>query len=76
MNIIIRNVKRVELNTKIEIAFLNTRTLNLMENKCLCCNKNDQKITFDENLKIRFLNTYKFSNHGINKFILLLQKGV
>ena len=27
-------------------------------------------------LKERFFNTYKFSNHDINKFILLLQKGV
>ena len=29
----------------------------------------------DENLKKRFVNTYKFSNHDINKFILLLGKG-
>ena len=32
------------------------------------------KETFVENLKKRFFNTYKFSNHDINKFILLLQK--
>ena len=31
---------------------------------------------FDKNLKERFFNTYKFSNHDNNKFILLLQKGV
>ena len=31
---------------------------------------------FDENLKKRLANTYKFSKHDINKFILLLQKGV
>ena len=31
---------------------------------------------FDENLKKRFFNTCKFSNHDINKFILLLRKGV
>ena len=29
-----------------------------------------------ENLKKQFFNTYEFSNHDINKFILLLQKGV
>ena len=29
---------------------------------------------FDENLKKIFANTYKFSNHDINKFILLLQR--
>ena len=31
---------------------------------------------FDEKLKEQFFNTYKFSNDDINKFILLLQKGV
>ena len=29
----------------------------------------------DENLKKLFSNTYKFSNHDINKSILLLQRG-
>ena len=37
--------------------------------------KNYQK-TFDENLKKRFVNIYKSSNSDINKFSLLLQKGV
>ena len=49
--------------------------VDLIEYKCLCCNKNYQK-KFDENLKKRFYNTYKFSNHDNNKFILLLWKGV
>ena len=31
---------------------------------------------FDKNLKKRLFNTYKFSNHDVNKFILLLRKGV
>ena len=31
---------------------------------------------FDEELKQQFFNTQKFSNHGNNKFILLLQNGV
>ena len=31
---------------------------------------------FDENLKKGFANTYKCSNHGRKKFILLLQKGL
>ena len=39
----------------------------------MICNKDYQKI-FNENLKIRFVNTCKFANHDINKFILLLQK--
>ena len=41
--------------------------------KCICCNKNYQK-NFNENLKKRFTNTSKFSNHDINDFILLLWK--
>ena len=48
---------------------------DLVEYKCLCCNKNYQR-KFEEELKQRFFNTYKFSNHGNNKFILLLQKVV
>ena len=48
---------------------------DLIEYKCLCCNKNCQQ-KFDEKLKKRFLNTYKFSNHDKNKFISFLQKGV
>ena len=41
---------------------------NLIEYKYLCRNKRYQN-TFDENLKKQFANTYKFSNHDINKFI-------
>ena len=48
---------------------------DLIEYKCLCCNKNYQQ-KFDEKLKEQFFNTYKFSNHDNNKFILLLWKGV
>ena len=39
------------------------------------CDKNYQH-KFDEKLKQRFFNTYTFSNHKNNKFILLLRKGV
>ena len=46
----------------------------LIEYNCLCYNKNyEQK--FDEKLKEWFLNTYKFSNHDNNVFVLLFQKG-
>ena len=44
---------------------------DLIEYKCLCCNKNYQH-KFDEKLKEQFFDTYKFSNHDKNKFILLL----
>ena len=43
--------------------------------KCLYCDKNDQH-KFDEMLKERFFNAYKFSNLNNKKFILLLRKGV
>ena len=54
------------------LKYINAKE-DLIEYKCLCCNKTYQK-RFNENLKKIFANTYKFSNHDINKFILLLQK--
>ena len=46
-----------------------------MKYKCLSCNKNySNKI--DKELKKRFKNTFKFYNNHINKFILLLRKGI
>ena len=46
-----------------------------MKHKCLSCNKDYWKKT-DEELKKQFQNTYKFSNNGTNKFLLLLKKCV
>ena len=43
---------------------------DLVEYNCLCCKKKYQR-KFDEDLRKRFVNTYKFSNHDINRFILL-----
>ena len=40
---------------------------DLIEYKCLCCNKGYQR-KFDEKLKERFFNTCKFSNHDNNFF--------
>ena len=48
---------------------------NLIKYKCLSCNK-DYSNKLDEKLKKRFKNTFKFSDNDINKFILLLRKGV
>ena len=61
-----KKAKLAELNTNIATAFLNTHTNDFLECKCLCCNKN-----YIKKLK-RFLNTYKFSNHDVNKLILML----
>ena len=50
-------------------------TSHLINYKCLSCNKNySNKI--DEESKKWFKNTFKFSDDDINKFILLLRKGV
>ena len=51
MDMITKNVKHGESNTKIVSAVLNTNIKDdLIEYNCLCCDKNYQK-TFDENLK-------------------------
>ena len=47
----------------------------MIKYKCLSCNK-DHSNKLDEKLKKKFKNTLKFSNNDINKFILLLRKGV
>ena len=48
---------------------------SLIKYKSLSCNNNySNKI--DKKLKRRFKNTFKFSDNDINKFILLLRKGV
>ena len=43
--------------------------------KCLNCNENYNN-DFNKELINRFSNKYKFCNGDINKFILLLRKGV
>ena len=48
---------------------------NLIKYKCLSFNK-DYSNKIDEELKKRFKNTFTFSNKDINKYILLLRKGV
>ena len=48
---------------------------DLIKCKCLSCG-NDYSNKFDENLKKKSQNIFKFSKSDINKFILLLRKGV
>ena len=71
----IKKVKFAELNYKYRDCFLEYNNFkdNLIEHKC--CNKIYQQ-RFDEKLKERFFNTYKFSNHDNNKSIFLLRNGV
>ena len=75
MNMTIKTVKRVEINSEDWESFLEYTSVkeNLIECKCLCFNKNYLK-RFDENLKIRFSNTYKFSSHDINSLFLCCKK--
>ena len=53
----------------------NIQYLKITEYKCLACNKNYRKM-FDKNLKRRIVITCKFSTSNMNKFIVLLLKGV
>ena len=48
---------------------------NLIKYECLSCNK-DYSNKLDGKFKKRFKNTFKFFNNDVNKFILLLRKGV
>ena len=69
----IRKVKLVELNISIPTVFSNINfKSDLTEYKC--CNNSYQR-KFDEKLKERIFNTYKFANHDNDKFILLLREG-
>ena len=72
----IKNVKLAESNRNIAtVPWIYNFKDDLIECKCLYCNKIYQK-QFDENLKERFFTAYKFSNLDANKFIFLSWKGV
>ena len=68
----IHKIKCKECNYFFEYERVNN---DFIENKCLSCDK-DYSIKINEKLKDRFKNTFKLSNDDINKFILLLRKGV
>ena len=73
---IIKNVKLMELIQKLWVlSWIHSITDDLIKYKYLCCNKNYQK-SFMKTKNKSIVNTYKFSNHDINKIILLLWKGV
>ena len=67
----------MKLNVKICNSFLEYESVkdNLIKYECLSCNKYSLNKT-DEESKKRFKNTFNFSNNDINKFSLLLTKGV
>ena len=58
-------------------SFLDYMTINdeQLIFRCFSCKKNNKK-DFNKELIKRFANTYRFYNKDLNKFILLLRKGV
>ena len=58
--------KTCRIKYKICNSFLEYKNFkdDLIENKCLYCNRNYQQ-KFDEKLKKLFFNAYKFSNHPV-----------
>ena len=62
------------IDCKSSLDYMITRDDQLIF-KCFECKKNYQK-DFNKDLINRFANTYEFCNKDINKFILLLRKGI
>ena len=73
----IKYVKLVEISNKYSDRVLEYTDFkaDLIEYRCLCCNKNYQK-TFNKMVNERLFNTYSFSNNDISQFISSKQKGV
>ena len=62
------------IKCKSNLCFVRAMNENLIF-KCIDCEKEYEK-EFNKELIERFANTYKFCNNDINKFIMLLRKGV
>ena len=62
------------LDCKSGLDFIKTKNEKLIL-KCFNCKSYDEK-DFNKELIERFAGTYKFCNKNLNKFILLLRKGV
>ena len=74
---IIKNGKCI--NCKSYLEFIKVRDSGRLIFECFDCKRRYQKDTDDETLKKlkkNFRNTYNFGNKDINKFMLLLRKGV
>ena len=62
------------IDWKSYLAYMITKDDQLIF-RCFECKKNYQK-DFNKDLINRFANTYEFCNKDINRFILLLRKGI
>ena len=69
----LHNIKSIDYDLIINI--ISAEKDDLLIFNFLKCSKNHKK-HFNKELINKFANTYEFSNRDINKFILLLQKGV
>ena len=67
-----KNSKNVKLDTNVKHGYVKD---GLIVYKCFSCSR-IYSTKFDKDLNKRTACTYKFSNHEINEFILLLRKGV
>ena len=61
-------------NCKSDISYMKVMDKTLIF-RCFNCKKNYRK-EIDKELIERFANTYKFCNNDLNKFVMLLRKGV
>ena len=61
-------------NCKLHLGYISIKDNQILV-RCFSCKKNCEK-DFNKELIKRFANTYKFCNKDLNKFILLLRKGV
>ena len=62
------------IDCKSSLDYMINRADQLMF-RCFECKKNCQK-DFNKDLINKFANIYKFCNNNINRFILLLRKGI
>ena len=69
----LHNIKCTDCKSYLE--YISTKKDELLIFNCLKCSKN-HKTHFNKELINKFANTYEFFNGDINKFILLLRKGV
>ena len=78
----IHNNKCVDCKSNLDYVRINTARPSSLERKdeklllkCFNCNNYYEK-KFNKELIKKFKNTYSFCNNDLNKFILLLRKGV
>ena len=74
---VLHNDKCIDCKSCLDFVLIKDNQWNCIQLifKCSKCNKNHNK-SFNKDLINRFASSYKFCDGDINKFILLLRKGV